>query len=239
MSAYEPGDSLAHRFDPRSKLAFQVGFAVAAVAHGSVPWLAASFTVAVGALATARLSPVRAIRATWPIVLVLGLGPLLGGVTLGEPWFRVGPAISSLRSVLRIVPILFVSAAFVHATPARDVRAAIQWAVPGRFGRLLGVGVGLTSRLLPAVGRDVASVRAAVAARGGEVRPFYERAGLITALSVRRTIGRADALALALRSRAFSYNPTLPALQFRAIDVPVLVLAVLLALSPLASAGVV
>lgn len=237
MIAYGPGASLAHRLDPRSKLAFQVGFAIAAVFHATPRGIAASFAVALGALAAARLSPLRALRAYRVVLVVLALGPLLAGVTLAEPWFRVAPALDSLLSVLRIVPILLVSAAFVHTTPTREVRAAIQWTVPGRAGRLLGVGVGLTVRLLPVVRGDVATVRSAIAARGGEVRRVDERAGRIAELSVRRALDRADALALALRARCFAYNPTLPPLRFRAIDLPVLATALLLGLSPLATVG--
>jgi len=233
MIAYAPGDTLAHRLDPRSKVAFQFGLAVFAVAHATPRGLAASFALALLALATARLSPLRALRAYWVILAVLALGPVIAGLTLGPPWVRADPALASLASVLRIVPILLVSAAFVHATPVRDVRAAIQWAVPGRLGRLLGVGVGLTIRFVPVVRGDVAAARDAIRARGGDARPFYERAGRIALLSVQRALARADALAVALRARAFSYNPTLPELRFRSRDVPVVLAGVTLAVSPL------
>lgn len=233
MIAYEPGETLAHRLDPRSKLAFQFGFAIAAVIFVSPVGLAASFGLALVALWAARLSPLRALGAYWLVLAILALGPLLGGVTVGPPWFRIEAALASLPSVLRIVPILLVSAAFVRSTPVRDTRAAIQRTVPGRFGQLLGVGVGLTFRYLPIVRGDVRRVRQAIAVRGGGARPVRERAGLVAVLSVRRALDRADALAVALRARCFAYNPTLPRLRFRAADVPVLGLSTLLALSPL------
>ena len=89
MLTYEPGASVAHRLDPRSKIAFQVGFAVAAIAATSAVELAAIFAVALGCLAAARLSPLRALRAYWFVLAVLALGPLLGGIVLGPPWFRL------------------------------------------------------------------------------------------------------------------------------------------------------
>lgn len=232
MIPYSPGDTLAHRLDPRSKLGFQFGFAIAAVAHATLLGLAASFVIALCALAVARLSPLRALRDYRVVLAVLALGPLLGGLSLTDPWFRVEPALASLRSVLRIVPILLVSAAVVHTTTTREVRAAVQRTIPGRFGRLLGVAIGLTIRLVPVVRGDVTTIRSALAARGGEVRPFYERAGRVAALSVRRALSRADALSLALRARCFAYNPTLPAVHLERIDWLVLGLAALLALSP-------
>jgi biotin transport system permease protein len=237
MIAYEPGETLAHRLDPRAKLAFQFGFAIAAVAHTSVVGLAASFAVAVLVLTAARLSPLRALRAYLVVLVVLGLGPILAGLTLGPPWFEAGPALDSLRAVLRIVPVLLVSAAVVHTTAVREVRAAIQWTVPGRLGRLLGTGVGLLLRFLPVVRRDVGAVRDALAARGGDALPVHQGAARVTALSIRRVFGRADALSVALRTRCFAYNPTLPALALRPVDVPVLATAGVLAVSPLLPAG--
>jgi biotin transport system permease protein len=232
MLTYEPGETVAHRLDPRSKLAFQFGFAVLVFATSSLATLAVLVAVAVGTLLAARLSPLRALRAYWLVLLVLALGPLLGGVALGPPWFRVDGALTSLRRVARIVPLLLVSAAFVHSTPVRDTRAAIQHTIPGRFGQLLGVGVGLTFRFVPILRADVSRIRDAIRARGGDTRSFRERVTRITTLSVVRAFRRADGLSTALRARCFAYNPTLPELQFSRLDYPVLALSLALALSP-------
>lgn len=233
MLTYEPGSTVAHRLDPRSKLAFQFGFAVAAFAASSLAGLAAMYAIGLGALLAARLSPVRALRAYWFVLAVLTLGPLLGGVTLGPPWFRVEGALTSLRSVARIVPILLVSAAFVHSTPVRDTRAAIQRTVPGRFGQLLGVGVALTFRFVPVVRADVGRIRDAIRARGGDRRSARDRATRLATLSLVRALDRADRLSLALQARCFAYNPTLPELQFSRLDVVVLALSAGLAIIPL------
>ena len=230
MLTYTPGESLAHRLDPRAKLAFQVGFAIAALSAGSLPRLAAVFALGIGCSVAAGLSPVRALRAYWLVLVFLALGPVLGGLTLGPPWVRVEGALASLRSVARIVPVLFVSAAFVHATPVRDTRAAIQHTVPGKFGQLLGVGVALTFRFVPVVRADVGRIREAIAARGGQRRPWHDRASRLATLSLVRAIGRADSLSVALRARCFSYNPTLPTLRFAPTDYIVLALAVGLSL---------
>ena len=233
MIGYEPGDTLAHRLDPRSKLAFQFGFAIAAVAHGSTAGLLASGGVGLLALLAARLSPVEALRAYWVVLLVLALGPVGAGIHIGPPWFDFDAAAVSLRSVLRVVPILLVSAAFVRSTPIRGTRAAIQWAIPGRAGALLGVGVALTLRYVPVLRADVAGIRDAIAARAGQTRPVRQRAGRLATLSVRRALDRSDALSVAMRARCLSYNPTLPRLRAGWLDAPVLLTAVILAISPL------
>ncbi len=222
MLTYEPGGTVAHRLDPRSKIAFQIGFAILVFTTSSLSTLAVLFVVGVGALAVARLSPLRALRAYWFILLVLSVGPLLGGVTLGAPWFRVEGALASLRRVARIVPLLLVSAAFIHSTPVRDTRAAIQHTVPGRFGQLLGIGVGLTFRFVPILRADVSRVRDAIRSRGGDARSLRERVTRITTLSVVQAFRRADGLSTALRARCFAYNPTLPSLTFSGLDYAVI-----------------
>ena len=233
MLTYAPGDSLVHRLDPRAKIAFQVGFAIAALSAGSLPRLLAVFVLGLVCSLAAGLSPARALRAYWLVLLFLAVGPVLGGVTLGPPWFRVAGALRSLRGVARILPVLLVSAAFVYATPVRDTRAAIQHTVPGKVGQLLGVGVALTFRFVPVVRADVARIRKALAVRGGNRRSARDRASRLATLSLVRAVGRADSLAVALRARCFSYNPTLPALRFVPTDYDVVGLAAVLAASPL------
>jgi biotin transport system permease protein len=233
MLTHRPGDSVAHRLDPRTKLAFQVGFAIAVFGRPTGPWLAGMFGLGVLCLGGARLSLLRALRGYWFVLLVLALGPVVGGLAPGPPWFRVDPAVASLRAVARVVPVLLVSAAFVHSTPVRDTRAAIQRTVPGRPGQLLGVGVALTFRFVPVVRADVERVRAAVNVRGGGGRSLRDRATRIATLSVGRALSRADRLAVALRARCFAYNPTLPRLRFSRLDHAVLALSGLLAVSPL------
>lgn len=231
MLSYEPGSTVAHRLDPRSKLAFQFGFAIA-VFSLPVSWLAPLTAIAVGCLAAARLSPIRALWSYRVVLIVLATGPLVGGVVLGSPWFRVDRALTSLRAVVQFVPLLLVSAAFIHSTPVRDTRAAIQRTVPGRAGQLLGIGVSLTFRFLPVVRADVTRVRNAIRARGGETRPLRDRATRIAVRSTERALARSDTLSRALRARCFAYNPTLPALDLSRRDYAVLALSVLLALAP-------
>jgi len=234
MLTYEPGTTVAHRLDPRSKIGFQVGFAIAAFTVPSLAGLAGVYIVGLGCLLAARLSPLRALRAYWVVLVVLSLGPLLGGLTLGPPWFRVDGALRSLRGVARIVPLLFVSAAFVHSTPVRETRAAIQHTVPGKPGQLLGIGVALTFRFVPVVKGDVARIREAISARGGDERSLRDRASRIASLSLARSLQRADRLSVALRARCLAYNPTLPALSLSGLDYVVLALSAGLALVPLA-----
>ncbi|GCF13968.1 cobalt ABC transporter permease [Haloarcula mannanilytica] len=233
MLSYRPGSTFAHRLDPRSKLLVQFGLAIAAVAHPTPLWLVGTTAFALGTLAAARLSPLAVLRSYRVVLAVLALAPLIAGIALGPPWFRVEPALRSALYVGRILPVLFVSAAYLTSTPVRDTRAAVQRLIPGKPGQILGVGMALVVRLFPLVLADVREVRDAIHARGGETRPLWERARLLAVRSLERTLDRSDRLSVALRARCFAWNPTLPPLSFERRDYPVLAVGVALALSPL------
>ncbi|MDG5778420.1 energy-coupling factor transporter transmembrane component T [Haloarculaceae archaeon H-GB2-1] len=233
MLTYEPDDALAHALDPRSKLCFQVGFAIAAFSHPTPRALAALTALALAALGAARLSPRRVLFSYRFVLLLLAFAPVSAVVALQPPWLvperMVAPALSSYRVVL----VLFVAGAYVRSTPVRESRAAVQRLVPGRTGQLLGVGMGLTLRFFPLLLGDVRRIRTAMDARVGSERSVVDRAGRIAVVAIRRAFTRADRLALALRARCFSWNPTLPELRFARMDYPVTIGGLALALSAL------
>jgi len=231
MLTYEPDESLAHRLDPRAKLAVQIGFAATALAHTTPRALIVFSALTAVAMATARLSLRRTLVSYRLALVVLALAPLLAGVTVGPPWFDRSAAVVSGLASYRVLLILLVSAAYVRSTPVRDSRAAIQRTIPGKPGQLLGVGVGLVFRFLPVLRGDLRTIREAMAARLGTERGVVDRASTIGMLGVTRAFDRADRLSLALRARCFAWNPTLPALAFSRVDYPVLGLAVVLAVS--------
>lgn len=218
MFRYDPGDSLGHRLDPRAKLAVQAGFAAAAFAHATPRGLAGLTGVAALALAWCRLSPVDALAAVRPALPLLLAGPALEAARLGPPWVApadaVDPALASYRAVL----LLALAAAYARTTPVRESEAAVAWLVPGRPGRALAVGVGLVFRFLPALRADLRRSRDAMRARLGTERPVRERAALLATGGLRRALGRADRLALAMRARCLSWNPTPPRLAASRAD---------------------
>ena len=233
MLTYEPDETLAHRLDPRSKLAFQVGFAIAAIARLSPRALVVLTVVALLALAAARVPLRRALYAYRFALVVLAAAPLVSALTLGRPWLDLEAAIVPALASYRVLLILLVSAAYVRSTAVRDSRAAIQRTIPGKAGQLLGVGVGLVFRFLPVLFADLRTIREASAARLGDQRGPIDRAARVGTLGLSRAFARADRLSLALQARCFSWNPTLPALSFSRLDVPVLALALVLVVSPL------
>ncbi|MFB6070531.1 MAG: energy-coupling factor transporter transmembrane protein EcfT [Halanaeroarchaeum sp.] len=223
MLRYEPGSGLARSLDPRAKLAVQAALAVAAFAHTTVAGLLALTGVVLAVLAAARLGPVEALGEYGPLVPFLVGAPLLAGLTWGDPWFVVADAVAPSLASYRSVLLLAVGAAYVKTTPVRESRAAVRWFVPGRVGRGLALGVAFVFRLLPLLQADLRRSREAVRARLGDERPLHVRMSLVALDGLRRATRRADGLAVALRARCLSWNPTPPALAFDARDYLVLV----------------
>ena len=233
MVRYEPGGTIAHSLDPRSKLAVQVAFGVAAFVHTTPRGLAVFSVLAALALASARLSPVAVLRDVWVVLPLLVLAPVVEGARLGQPWFVLVDARYPALASYRVLLVLFVSAAYVASTSTRESRAAVQRMVPGRVGQLLGMGVAFVFRFVPILLADLQRSRAAMHARLGTERPLHERMRLVATSGLNRAFDRADALAVALQARCFSYNPTLPRLSFGPRDYVALALAVVLLASAL------
>jgi biotin transport system permease protein len=216
---YVSGGSLAHRFDARTKLLFQLAFATAAFAHTTPRGLVILAPIAGGVLLIAETPPVAALRDLRLPVLLLAAGPVLEGLRLGPPWFDVDAAYGPVLAGIRVLLILLVSAAYVRTTPVRETRAAIQRTVPGRPGAVLGVGIAIVFRFFPVLLDDLTRSREAIRARLGEERPLRERMQIVATAGLRRAFKRADHLALALQSRCLAWNPTLPELAFGRRDV--------------------
>lgn len=225
MLTYEPGTSLAHRLDPRSKLAVQIGVGLAAFAHTTPEGLSVLTVLTGGVLAAASLSPLAAVREIRYAVAFLLAGPLLSALVAGPPWIAPAEAITPALASYRVLLVLVVSVAYVRTTPVRESRAAIQRLVPGRIGRFLGVGVALVFRFLPVLLADLSRARAAMRARLGTERRLTDRMGIVASAGVRRAFSHADRLGMALSARCFAWNPTLPALTLTFLDLPALLLA--------------
>ena len=219
--SYRSSSSLAHRLDPRSKLAFQAAFAVAAFAHTTPQGLLTLTVVALGALRASEVSARDALVAYRFVFPFLLAGPLVAAATLGPPWIRPAEGFEPLLASYRVVLVLLVSAAYLRTTPVRESRAAIQHLVPGKTGRLLGAGVGFVFRFFPVLRADLQRVRQASAARLGNERSLVARMRLVGVAGLARALSRADRFALALRARCFAWNPTLPPLRFSRVDLPV------------------
>ena len=223
MLSYQPGDSLAHRLDPRTKLLFQCCFAAAAFAYTSPRGLVAFGALGLLALAAASTNPFRVVWAYRFVLPFLIAAPLIAMVTIGSPWIVPADATEPAMASLRNLTVLVVCGGYIRTTTITDSRAAIQRTIPGRLGQFLGLGIELVARFLPVLKRDLLAIRDAEAARLGAERPLRERMITLTAAGLNRAFRRADRLSLAMQARCLSWNPTLPPLRFGWVDLPVVV----------------
>jgi len=231
MLTYQPGNSLAHRLDPRTKLLFQCCFAAAAFAYTSPRGLLFFGTLGLLAVAAAAANPLHIIWAYRFVLPFLIAAPLVAAGTLGSPWIvptdAIEPALASLRNLIVIV----VCGGYIRTTSITDSRAAIQRTIPGRVGQFLGLGVELVARFLPVLKQDLLAIRDAEAARLGTDRPLRERMITLTTAGLNRAFRRADRLSVAMQARCLSWNPTLPPLRFGWVDLPIVLLSVVLGLA--------
>lgn len=228
---YEPGKSLAHRLDPRSKLAFQASFAITALAYTTPRGLLALTGITAAVLVISRTPPIRTAKSVRFVIPFLIAVPVLEGLTIEAPWFVVENAASPALASFRIMLVLFVTAGLVRTTSVRETRAAVQWLVPGKPGQFLGMGASFVVRFLPVLRNDLRRVRTAQRARLGSTRPTRDRIQSLVGMTLRNAFRRSDRFALALQARCFSWNPTLPTLRFSRLDGPVLLAAGLLTLA--------
>lgn len=231
MLSYEPDETIAHALDPRAKLLFQLAFAVAAIAHSSPVALVALTGLAIAVLASAGVPVGRVLYGYRYPLGILGVSVLVSAATLGPPWIDAEDGLRTALSAYGVGLVFLVSAAYVRSTPVRHSRAAVQRLVPGRPGKLLGIGVSLVFRFVPVLRDDVGRIREATAIRLGTERSVRDRAARLSALGLDRAFTRADRLSVALQARCLAWNPTLPPLSLSRRDLPVLALALVLPLS--------
>ncbi|MFB6134996.1 MAG: energy-coupling factor transporter transmembrane protein EcfT [Halanaeroarchaeum sp.] len=233
MLTYESGGGVARRVDPRTKLALQAGFAVAAFAATTPSGLAVLTGGVAMALAAGRVGPLEAVLEFGPFVPFLLGAPILAGLSLSSPWFVWEDAISPLLASYRNVLLLVLGAVYVKTTPVRESQAAVRWFLPGRVGRGAALGVGFVFRLLPAVQADLSQIRTAMRARAGQNRALTDRMRIVATEGLHRAIDRSDSLSTALRARCLSWNATTPPLAAGPVDYGLVAVALGLLGSPL------
>jgi len=229
MLTYEPGDSVGHRLDARSKLLLQAAFAAAAFGHTDPVGLAALTGLTTALIALASTTPGVVFVEYRGVLPFLAAAPAIESLRLGAPWIDPAAAVDPALAAYRTLLLLALVAAYVRTTPVRESEAAVARLVPGKAGRLLGLGVGLVFRFLPVLQADLARTREAMAARLGDRRPLRDRVRLVATAGLTRVLSRTDRLAVALRARCLSWDPTPPESTFGRDDVLALALAAALA----------
>lgn len=210
LTAAADGESWLHRRDARAKLAGLVAVSLGVTAAGPRG-------VAVGALAAtavggvARL-PLRTLawqlRAVLPIVV---LGTLARAATVDAGLWSVDGLLAGVLASARFVLLIAFAVAVAGTTTPREVAAAVEWLlrpVPGVAAADWATMFGAAVRFLPLIDEEVAAVRDAHRSRLGGERGVLDRLVRVLVGTVAGTLRRADALALAMRGRAYAVTRT-------------------------------
>lgn len=217
---------IAHfRIDPRTKVLFQITFALAATTHRStfgIMWLS---MLAVFVVAWSRTNPLSVLKNVSVIIPFLVAVPILEAIRLSSPWVDPYAAIEPVWASYQLLLILMVSVAIVQTTAIDEMRAAIQWFLPGRLGEFVGIGSMLVLRMLPLVRTEIQHTRRALGARLGSSLPVRRKVILLVGNTLQRSEYRTDRFSAALQARCVAWNPTHPPLKFHWIDVPVWLLS--------------
>ncbi|MBM6676564.1 energy-coupling factor transporter transmembrane protein EcfT [Olsenella uli] len=217
--AYAPGDTVAHRLDPRAKLVLLLVATVAAFAAGA-PWgLALAAAGLVVALVASRTSPATVLLGLRPAAVILGVSVLSNALVLtGGPGFSLEGLARSAAVVCRIALVVGFALSFSSTTRPPAIADALA-SLMGPLRRL-GVPVGalamsssIALRFIPLAVEEVDRIRCAQRARGARL----DEGGLLARLRgwgqvlvplVASLLRRADELASAMVDRCYTGEQT-------------------------------
>ena len=217
--------SILHDLDPRSKLMLQVSIVVAAYVHTAPRPLLLLTGGAIVVIWLADESVGALLVEFRYLVGFLAVAPLIASLSIRAPHVVPADAWQPGLSAYRVLLLVLVSVAIVRTTTPREAEAAIRWMIPGRPGRMAGLGIGLVFRFVPVIRQEALQTRRAMAVRGTDRRSLAQRLQLFGIVTFVRLFRRTGRVSRAMRCRCFSWNPTLPPLTFRRTDVAVMTIS--------------
>lgn len=222
MNGWSERTNPLRRVDPRSKILVQIAVVAAAYAHTEpLPLL----LLTIGTVAFLRVGGLTVISTLWEfraVAVFLAIAPFLAAVTPRFPFLILADGIETTLASYRVLLLVLISVAIVRTTTPREAEAAVRWGLPGKIGRVIGLGVGLVFRFLPVIRAEAIRTKRAITLRGGAGRPLHERMRLVGMVTFIRLLNRADRIDQAMRVRCLAWNASIPRLTFSRIDIPVL-----------------
>lgn len=236
---FNPGQSLLHRLDPRTKQALMMGLSVFSL-WGGLPFLLILTLTLLILLRSARLKILRLIREIRYFLFFLLFVFIVRAVSLDNRWLpAISPAAAAdgLLVCWRLLLVVLMGVMLVATTRIAHIRAALVWylrPIPLVEEKMVATMVGLVVRFLPVILFQAAEISDAQRARGIERRknPLIRLVKFSIPLFRRVFLG-ADELAAAMQARCYSEQRTLPDLAFGRCDFLVAAVGTLLCLTVL------
>jgi energy-coupling factor transporter transmembrane protein EcfT len=218
---YLPGDSTAHRLDPRLKLAAMAVISVSSLNAGWPGLTLLSLMIAAG-LVLLRVPPrVLIANCTYLLFLLVLIIAARAIFTPGNVLFRAGPVAATREGIVdgifvswRLACIFGLGALLVMSTRVASLTAAAAWflrPVPWLNEQRAATMLGLVVRFVPVIFFQGAQTMDAHRARLGDARrnPAVRLILVVTPM-LRRIFLNAERLAVAMAARCYSDNRTTP-----------------------------
>lgn len=234
---FNPGRSLFHRLDPRTKQALLIGFSVISL-WGNLAFLALLSAVLLLGFHGADVSISRLIRQIRYFIFFLCVIFCARTLTFSSGWIPTFNSILVGEALLvcwRLLLVVLMGLLLMATTRTTDIRAALVWylkPVPLVDEKMAATMLGLVVRFLPEILFQAAEISDAQRARGIDRRknPLVRLMRFSIPL-FRRVFLSADELVAAMQARCYNENRTLPDLSFTRLDGLALASSVLIGLT--------
>jgi len=219
LGQYFPGDTVAHRLDPRTKLLLVIIYIVGLFnANG---WASYAFVILITALSMAisKIKPKSALKGLKPLVIIIILTAVLnifytGGTPIIEGWIITWEGIAravmmSLRIILLIVgtfmltyttsPIALTDGLEIMLNPLKKIKIPVHE---------MSMMMSMALRFIPTLIEETDKIMSAQKARGADFDSgnLFQRAKALLPILVPLFVSafrRADELAVAMESRCY------------------------------------
>ena len=219
LGQYFPGDTVAHRLDPRTKLLLVIIYIVGLFnANG---WASYAFVILITALSMAisKIKPKSALKGLKPLVIIIILTAVLnifytGGTPILEGWIITWEGIAravmmSLRIILLIVgtfmltyttsPIALTDGLEIMLNPLKKIKIPVHE---------MSMMMSMALRVIPTLIEETDKIMSAQKARGADFDSgnLFQRAKALLPILVPLFVSafrRADELAVAMESRCY------------------------------------
>lgn len=217
---YQPGDSLFHRCDSRTKLVLIVSFAICAFMFFNpiVPFVLALTGFIMNVIANGRYAWTNTLTKVFMIIIVFfliihGFVNPLGktpaqflGHSISLPYFgtySLEGAYYGLTFGFRVAAVALIALLYVSTThPTEVVRGLVNLGIPYSFGFMLLMSL----QLIPISNREARTIISAQRARGLIERTLWDKVKGLLPLFVPLVVSsleRMETMAMALEARAF------------------------------------
>lgn len=219
LGQYFPGDTVAHRLDPRTKLLLVIIYIVGL--FNAVGWASYAFVILITALSMAisKIKPKSALKGLKPLIIIIILTAVLnifytGGTPIIEGWIITWEGIEravmmSLRIILLIVgtfmltyttsPIALTDGLEIMLNPLKKIKIPVHE---------MSMMMSMALRFIPTLIEETDKIMSAQKARGADFDSgnLFQRAKALLPILVPLFVSafrRADELAVAMESRCY------------------------------------